>query len=37
MVLSGIYSTPAPDEERLKFLDAAYERGETFWDTGQLS
>ncbi len=37
MVLSGIYSTPGSDAERLKFLDEAYEKGETFWDTGKLN
>lgn len=36
MNLSGVYSVPGPDAERLKFLDAAYEMGERFWDTGKL-
>lgn len=35
MNLSGTYGMPAPDAERLKFLDAAHEMGETFWDTGK--
>lgn len=35
MVLSGVYSVPASDEERLAFLDAAYDKGERFWDTGK--
>ena len=33
MVLSGVYSKPAPDDERLAFLDEIFKRGETFWDT----
>ncbi|OBT57639.1 hypothetical protein VE04_01841 [Pseudogymnoascus sp. 24MN13] len=33
MNLSGVYSVPGPDAERFKFLDAAYEMGERFWDT----
>ncbi|KFY90787.1 hypothetical protein V500_04952 [Pseudogymnoascus sp. VKM F-4518 (FW-2643)] len=33
MNLSGVYSVPGPDAERLEFLDAAYEMGERFWDT----
>lgn len=37
MGVSGIYGLPAPDNERLSFLDEAYKRGETFWDTGRLS
>lgn len=36
MNLSGVYSVPGPDAERFKFLDAAYEMGERFWDTGKL-
>jgi hypothetical protein len=35
MGLSGHYGLPAPDEERLAFLDKAYEMGERFWDTGE--
>ena len=33
----GLLSLGMPgqsDEERLAFLDAAFERGERFWDTG---
>ncbi|KAL1870356.1 hypothetical protein Plec18167_007490 [Paecilomyces lecythidis] len=33
MVASGIYGTPPPDNERFKFLDEAYKKGEIFWDT----
>jgi hypothetical protein len=33
MGLSVGYGPALPDEERLKFLDAAYEKGEWFWDT----
>ncbi|EGR49903.1 aldo-keto reductase [Trichoderma reesei QM6a] len=36
MGLSGHYGLPAPDEERLAFLDKAYEMGETFWDTADM-
>lgn len=35
MGASGVYGRPSGDEERLKFLDQAYERGERFWDTGK--
>lgn len=35
MGLSGVYGLPAPDHERLAFLDEAYKMGETFWDTGR--
>jgi hypothetical protein len=35
MGLSGHYGLPAPDEERLAFLDKAYEMGERYWDTGK--
>jgi aryl-alcohol dehydrogenase-like predicted oxidoreductase len=35
MGASGTYGMPAGDEERLSFLDKAYERGERFWDTGK--
>ncbi|KAJ5771263.1 aldo-keto reductase [Penicillium nucicola] len=33
MGASGSYGMPAGDEERLAFLDKAYEKGERFWDT----
>lgn len=33
----AVYGEPGSDEERLAFLDAAYERGERFWDTGTFS
>lgn len=33
----AVYGDPGSDEERLAFLDAAYERGERFWDTGRTS
>ncbi|UKZ47955.1 hypothetical protein TrVGV298_002191 [Trichoderma virens] len=36
MGLSGHYGLPAPDEERLAFLDKAYEMGERFWDTADM-
>ncbi|KAM0257734.1 hypothetical protein ACHAQJ_004185 [Trichoderma viride] len=36
MGLSGHYGLPAPDEERLAFLDKAYEMGERFWDTSDM-
>jgi aryl-alcohol dehydrogenase-like predicted oxidoreductase len=36
MGLSGVYGLPAPDKERLAFLDEAYKMGERFWDTGML-
>ena len=35
MGASYAYGMPAGDEERLTFLDNAYERGERFWDTGE--
>jgi hypothetical protein len=34
MGISGIYGMPAPDAERLAFLDEVYKKRETFWDTG---
>lgn len=34
MGLSTFYGTAKPDSERLALLDAAYELGETFWDSG---
>lgn len=36
MVASGVYGIPPADKERFAFLDEAYKRGETFWDTGKL-
>lgn len=36
MGASGVYGSPAGDEERLAFLSEAYERGERFWDTGKI-
>ncbi|KAJ5627947.1 Aldo/keto reductase [Penicillium lividum] len=33
MGASGTYGNSLSDTERLEFLDAAYERGERFWDT----
>jgi aryl-alcohol dehydrogenase-like predicted oxidoreductase len=33
MGLSVAYSTPGPDEERLKLLDRAWELGLHFWDS----
>lgn len=36
MGLSYGYGKPKPDEQRLAFLDAAYQLGETFWDSGML-
>ena len=35
MGASGLYGTLAGDEERLGFLQNAYERGGRFWDTGK--
>lgn len=35
MGASGVYGKPSGDEERLKFLNQAYKRGERFWDTGK--
>lgn len=35
MGVSGVYGMPAPDAERLNFLDEAYRKDETFWDTGK--
>ena len=29
-----MYGNSITDEDRLKFLDYAYERGQRFWDTG---
>ncbi|KAL8737495.1 MAG: hypothetical protein Q9181_001625 [Wetmoreana brouardii] len=36
MGLSAFYGAPAPDEERFKLLDRAYELGETFWDSADI-
>lgn len=36
MGASGTYGQPLPEAEHLAFLDEAYNRGETFWDTGTL-
>ncbi|KAF2013856.1 Aldo/keto reductase [Aaosphaeria arxii CBS 175.79] len=36
MGLSTAYGPAKPDEERLKFLDAAYELGERFWDSSDV-
>ncbi|KAL8700539.1 MAG: hypothetical protein Q9201_005390 [Fulgogasparrea decipioides] len=36
MGLSAFYGAPAPDEERFKVLDRAYELGETFWDSADI-
>ncbi|KAF1982812.1 aldo-keto reductase [Aulographum hederae CBS 113979] len=33
MGLSGTYGLPAPDEDRLAFLDELHKRGKVFWDT----
>jgi hypothetical protein len=37
MGVSGFYGLPAPDNERLAFLDEVHKMGETFWDTGRFS
>lgn len=36
MSLSAAYGTTAPDEERFKVLDRAYELGVTFWDSADI-
>lgn len=36
MGLSAFYGAPAPDEERFKVLDRAYELGETNWDSADV-
>lgn len=36
MGLSAFYGEPGSDEERFKFLDRAYELGETFWDSADM-
>jgi len=35
MGASGIYGNSESQTQRLELLDAAYERGERFWDTGK--
>jgi len=32
---SGMYNLPGSDESRFAFLDAAYAKGQTFWDSGE--
>ncbi|KAH8880493.1 Aldo/keto reductase [Thozetella sp. PMI_491] len=36
MGISTLYGLPAPDEERLAFLDKAHEMGEIFWDSADM-
>ena len=36
MGLSAFYGATEPDEERFKFLDKAYEMGETNWDSADI-
>ena len=36
MGLSAYYGTAEPDEDRFKFLDKAYDMGETFWDSADV-
>jgi aryl-alcohol dehydrogenase-like predicted oxidoreductase len=36
MFVAAFYGTPPPDDERLKFLDRAYELGCTHWDSAAL-
>ena len=36
MGLSAFYGKADPDEERFKFLDYLYEKGELFWDTADV-
>ncbi|KAF2840738.1 putative aldo-keto reductase [Patellaria atrata CBS 101060] len=36
MGLSAFYGPPKPDNERFALLDAAYDRGERFWDTADM-
>jgi aryl-alcohol dehydrogenase-like predicted oxidoreductase len=36
MGLSIFYGKKLPDEERLKFLDYVFEKGETFWDSSDV-
>lgn len=36
MGLSAFYGTPKPDSERFAVLDAAYEKGELFWDSADV-
>lgn len=35
MGASVMYGPSPPDNERMAFLDQAYNMGETFWDTGE--
>lgn len=35
MGTSGTYGPASSDADRLALLDHAYEKGETFWDTGR--
>jgi aryl-alcohol dehydrogenase-like predicted oxidoreductase len=36
MGLSAFYGTKKPDNERFAFLDAAYDKGELFWDSADM-
>ena len=36
MGLSAFYGAVESDEERFQFLDAAYDKGETFWDSADI-
>jgi aryl-alcohol dehydrogenase-like predicted oxidoreductase len=36
MGLSAFYGQPKPDAERFAILDAAYARGELFWDSADM-
>jgi aryl-alcohol dehydrogenase-like predicted oxidoreductase len=36
MGLSAFYGEPKPDAERYAILDAAYARGELFWDSADM-
>lgn len=35
MSASGVYNAPLSEADHLAFIDEAYNRGETFWDTGR--
>lgn len=35
MSASGTYNAPLSEADHLAFMDEAYKRGETFWDTGR--
>jgi aryl-alcohol dehydrogenase-like predicted oxidoreductase len=37
MGLSAYYGAPKPDVESFAVLDKAYELGERFWDSGELT